>query len=157
MLDLLSGTTKLDEAMCLIRVLYRITSMWGLMEWSILRIPSSRLDAHVFYTCAFRMQLMRRMACSIQDEHVMGCDVTTCYHTCVFRITNMWGKDTLRSKGGCPRLDAVHAATWCMDAISIVNDNVCGLFHECWHRRFFSASTLTTFHKSLSEHRVALN
>jgi hypothetical protein len=40
----------------------------------------------------------------------------------------MRGKDTLHSNKGCPRLDAVHAATKRMDAVSIVNGNVCGCF-----------------------------
>jgi hypothetical protein len=128
MSDLLSCTTKLDEATCFIRVLCRITGMRGLMEWSIPQIPSSHLDAHVSYTCAFRMRVIRRMTCSVQDEHVMGCDVTMFCHTCAFRMTNMRGKDTLHSNGECLRLDAVHAADWCMDVVSIVNGNVCGRF-----------------------------
>jgi hypothetical protein len=34
-------------------------------------------------------------------------------------------------KGAYPRLDAVHATAKRMCAISIVNGNVCGRFHEC--------------------------
>jgi hypothetical protein len=130
MSDLLSCTTKLDEATCLIHVLCCITGMQGLMEWSIPRIPSSRLVAHVSYTCAFRMRDIRRMTFSIQDEHVMGCDVVMFCHTCAFRMTNMRGKDTLNSNGGCLRLDVVHAVAWCMDTISIVNGNVRGRFRD---------------------------
>jgi hypothetical protein len=63
------------------------------------------------------------MACAIQDEHVMGCDVATFCHTCALRITNMRGKDRLHSNRGCLRLDAVHAALNAMGAISIVNGN----------------------------------
>jgi hypothetical protein len=86
--------------------------------------------------CAFRMQVIRRMACSIfQDEEVMGCDVATVCHTCAFCFMNMRGKDTLHSIGGCLRLDAVHAAAWCMDTISIVNGNVCGPFHDVLARK----------------------
>jgi hypothetical protein len=51
-------------------------------------------------------------------------------------MSNMRGKDTLHSNGGCPRLDTVHAAASRMGAVSIVNGNVCGRFHECWHERF---------------------
>jgi hypothetical protein len=51
-------------------------------------------------------------------------------------MSNMRGKDTLHSNGGCPRLDAVHAAAERMDVVSIVDGNVCGRFHECWHERF---------------------
>jgi hypothetical protein len=32
------------------------------------------------------------------------------FHTCAFRMSIMQGNDTLHSNGGCPRLDAVHAA-----------------------------------------------
>jgi hypothetical protein len=34
-------------------------------------------------------------------------------------MSNMRGKDTLHSNGGCPRLNAVHAAAWRMDTVSI--------------------------------------
>jgi hypothetical protein len=33
------------------------------------------------------------------------------FDTCAFRMSNTRGKDTLLSNRGCPRLDAVHAAT----------------------------------------------
>jgi hypothetical protein len=52
------------------------------------------------------------------------------YHTCAFRMSNMQGKDTLHSNGGCPRLDAVHAAAWRMDTVPIVNGNVYGRFRD---------------------------
>jgi hypothetical protein len=94
----------------------------GLMEWYIPRIPSSHLVAHVSYTESARMRVIRRMTCFVQDEHVMGCDVSMFCHTCAFRMMNMRGKDTLHSNGGCLRLDAVHAATWYMDTVSIVWD-----------------------------------
>jgi hypothetical protein len=32
------------------------------------------------------------------------------------------------TNGGCPRLDIVHAAAWCIDTVYIVNGNVCGRF-----------------------------
>jgi hypothetical protein len=53
-------------------------------------------------------------------------------------MSNMRGKDTLHSNGGCPRLDAVPAATYHMDAVSIVKGNVCGRFREvlAWKVRF---------------------
>jgi hypothetical protein len=130
MSDLLSYTTKLDEATCFICVLCRIMGLRGLMERSIPCIPSSRLVAHVSYTCAFRMRVIWRMTCSIQEQHVTGCDVATFCHMCAFRITNTRGKDTLHSNGECLRWDAVHAAAWCMYIISIVNGNVCGCFHD---------------------------
>jgi hypothetical protein len=57
------------------------------------------------------------------------------YHTCAFRMLIMRGKDTLRSNGGCPRLDAVHAAAWRMDTVSIVNGNVCGRFRDVLARK----------------------
>jgi hypothetical protein len=151
MLDLLSCITKLDQATCLIRVLCRIMGMLGLMEWSIPQIPSSRLVAHVSYMCAFCMSVIRRMTCSIQNDHAMGCNVTTFCHTYAFRMTNMWGKDTLHSNGWCPRWDAVHAAAWCMNIISIVNGNVCGHFRDVLAGKFFSAGTLTTLVRSLND------
>jgi hypothetical protein len=43
-------------------------------------------------------------------------------------MSNMQGKDTLHSNGGCLRLDVVHAVAWRMDTISIVNGNVCEHF-----------------------------
>jgi hypothetical protein len=63
----------------------------------------------VLYVC-FPYEVIRRMTCSIQDEHVMGCDVATFCHTCAFHMLNMRGKDTLHSNGGCLRLAAIHAA-----------------------------------------------
>jgi hypothetical protein len=45
-------------------------------------------------------------------------------------MSNMCGKDTLHSNGGCLRLDAVHAAALRMDTVSIVNGNVCGRFRD---------------------------
>jgi hypothetical protein len=57
------------------------------------------------------------------------------YHMCAFRMSIMRGKDTLHSNGGCPRLDAVHAAAWRMDTISIVNSNVCGRFRDVLARK----------------------
>jgi hypothetical protein len=50
-------------------------------------------------------------------------------------MSNMRGKDTLHSNGGCPRLDAVHAAAWRMDTISIVNGSVCGPFRDVLARK----------------------
>jgi hypothetical protein len=50
-------------------------------------------------------------------------------------MTNMRGKDTLHSNGGCPRLDAVHAAALRMDTVSIVNGNVCGRFCDVLARK----------------------
>jgi hypothetical protein len=61
-------------------------------------------------------------------------------------MSNMRGKDTLHLNGGCPRLDAVHAAAQRMDVVSIVNGNVCGRFHECWHERFVVFCDLLQVH-----------
>jgi hypothetical protein len=110
MSDLLSSTTKLDEATCFIRVLCRITGIArvdGLIYSTDPIFSSGR--SRVLYVY-FPYEVIRRMTCSIQDEHVMGCDVAMFCHMCAFRMTNMRGKDTLHSNGGCLRLDAVHAA-----------------------------------------------
>jgi hypothetical protein len=61
-------------------------------------------------------------------------------------MSNMRGKDTLHSNGGCSRLDAVHAAASRMDVVPIVNGNVCRRFHECWHGRFVVFCDLLQVH-----------
>jgi hypothetical protein len=108
---LTSCITKLDEATCFICVLCRITGIprvHGVIYSTDPIFSSGR--SRVLYVC-FPYEVIRRMTCSIQDEHVMGCDVTMFCHTCAFCMSNMRGKDTLHSNGGCLRLDAVHAAT----------------------------------------------
>jgi hypothetical protein len=50
-------------------------------------------------------------------------------------MSNMRGKDTLHSNGGCPRLDAVHEVGEHMDAVSIVNGNVCERFRDVLARK----------------------
>jgi hypothetical protein len=122
-------------ATCFICVLCRITGIArvdGVIYSTDPIFASGR--SHVLYMC-FPYEVIRRMTCSIQDEHVMGCDVATFCHKCAFRMSNMWGKDTLHSNGGCLRLDAVHAATWRMDTVSIVNGNVCGRFRDVLARK----------------------
>jgi hypothetical protein len=70
--------------MCFIRVLFRITGI-------------ARVDGVIQST---------------DSIFASGCElcVATFCHTCAFRISLMRGKDTLHSNGGCPSLDAVHAA-----------------------------------------------
>jgi hypothetical protein len=53
----------------------------------------------VLYMC-FPYEVIQRMTCSIQDEHVMSFDVSHVFYTCAFRMLNMRGKDTLHSNGG---------------------------------------------------------
>jgi hypothetical protein len=134
------------RATCFIRVRCRITGIARVdgVIYSTDPIFSSGLS-RVLYMC-FPYEVIRRMRCSIQDEHVVSCDVATFSHTCAFRMSNMRGKDTLHSKGGCLRLDAVHAAAWHMDAVSILNGNVSGRFHECWHERFVVFCDLLQVH-----------
>jgi hypothetical protein len=117
-------------ATCFIRVLFRITGIArvdGVIYSTDPIFSSGR--SRVLYVC-FPYEVIRRMTCSLQDEHVMGCDVATFCHTRAFCMSNTRGKDTLHSNGGSPRLDAVHAAAWRMDTISIVNGNVCGCFRD---------------------------
>jgi hypothetical protein len=64
------------------------------------------------------------------------CLATFC-HTWTFCITKIRGRDALYSIGECLRLDTIHAAALRMDVVSIVKDNECGCFHECWHERFW--------------------
>jgi hypothetical protein len=133
-------------ATCFIRVQCHITGI-ARVDGVIYSTDPIFSSGHprVLYVC-FLYEVVRRMTCSIQDERVMSCDVAMFCHTCAFRMTNMRGKDTLHSNGGCLRLDAVHAAAWCMDTVSIVNCNVCGRFHGCWHERFVVLCDLLQVH-----------
>jgi hypothetical protein len=107
MSDLLCCTTKLDEATCFICVLCRITRIVRVdgMIYSTDPIFSSG-RSRVLYVF-FPYEVIRWRTCSIQDEHLMGCDVTMFCHTCAFRMSNMRGKDTLHSNRGCLKLDAL--------------------------------------------------
>jgi hypothetical protein len=90
-------------ATCFIRVLFRITGIArvdGVIYSTDPIFSSGR--SRVLYVC-FPYEVIRRMTCSIQAEHVMGCDAATFCHMCAFRMSNMRGKDTLHSNGGCPR------------------------------------------------------
>jgi hypothetical protein len=109
MSDLLSWTTKLEEATCFIRVLFRITGI-------------ARVDG-----------VIHSMDPIFASGHELWC--LHVYHTCAFCMSNMRGKDTLHSNKGCPRLDAVHAAAWRMDTVSIVNRNVCGRSRDVLARK----------------------
>jgi hypothetical protein len=65
--------------MCFIRVLCRITGIARVDGVIYLTDPifaSGR--PRVLYVC-FPYEVIRRMACSIQDEHVMCCDVAICF------------------------------------------------------------------------------
>jgi hypothetical protein len=99
----------------------------------------------VLYVC-FPYEVIRRMTCSIQDEHVMSCDVTTFCYTCAFRMSNMQGKDTLHSKRSVSEVGRCPCSGKQMDIISIVNGNVCERFHECWHERFVVFCDLLQVH-----------
>jgi hypothetical protein len=130
MSDLLSCTSKLEQASCFIRVLFCITGI-------------ARVDGVIQST-----DPIFASGHELWYRHI--------YHTCAFRMSNMWGKDTLHSNGGCPRLDAIHAAAWRMYTVFIVNGNVRGRFRDVLAQKVrFSAGTLTTFRKSLSVNRVA--
>jgi hypothetical protein len=83
MSDLLSCTTKLG-ATYFIRVLFRITGI-------------ARVDGVIHSTDP--------IFASIYELCVATCSIHV--HS---RMSLMRGKDTLHSNGGCPRLDAVHAA-----------------------------------------------
>jgi hypothetical protein len=71
-------------ATCFIRVFYRITGI-------------ARVDGVIHSTDPI-----------FASGHKLCCRHV--FHTWAFRMTNMRGKDTLHSNGGCPKLDAVHAA-----------------------------------------------
>jgi hypothetical protein len=127
MSDLLSCTTKLDEPHVLYVCCSASRELRGLREWSIQRIPSSRMSLTCFiHVLSIWSHTKGDMLYSTWTCHRLWCRHV--YHTCAFRMSNMRGKDTLHSNGGCPRLDAVHAAAWRMHTVSIVNGNVCGCF-----------------------------
>jgi hypothetical protein len=130
MSNLLFCTIKLDEPRVLNVCCAASRELRELIEWSIQRIPSSRLVAHVLLYVCFPYEVIRRMTCFTQDEHFVGCGVATFCQTCAFHMSNMRGKDTLHSNGGCLRLEAVHVVAWRMDTISIVNGNICGRFRD---------------------------
>jgi hypothetical protein len=102
--SLLSLNNQTSWATCFICVLFRITGI-------------ARVDGVIHST-----DLIFASSHELWCRHV--------YHTCAFRMSNMRGKDTLHSNGGCLRLNAVHATAWCMDTVSIVNGNVCGRFRD---------------------------
>jgi hypothetical protein len=133
-------------ATCFIRVLFRMTGIARVDGVIYSTDPIFSSGRHVFSLWSHTKgdMLYSRWTCHrLRCRHV--------YHTCAFRMSNMWDKDTLHSNGGCPGLDAVHAADWRLDTVSIVNGNVCGRFCGMLAQKvFFSAGTLTTFRKSIS-------
>jgi hypothetical protein len=90
--------------MCFIRVLFRITG--------IARVDGVIHSTDPIFSSSYELWCL----------HV--------YHTRAFRMSNMRGKDTLHSNGGCLRLDVVHAAALRMDTVSILNGNVCEHFRD---------------------------
>jgi hypothetical protein len=75
--DLLSCTTKLDEPRVLYVCFTASRELWGLMEWSIPRIPSSRLVmSFAVATCFIRVHSACRVCepriHSIQTKGVRG-------------------------------------------------------------------------------------
>jgi hypothetical protein len=155
MLDLLSCTTKLDEATCFICVLCLITGIARVdgVIYSTDPIFSSGCS-RVLYVC-FPYEVIWRMTCSIQDEHVMGCDVTTFFirvhsacRICEARIHFIQMEGVRGWTLSMQRLDAwipfLYWTVMYLDASMM-----------CWHGRFVSAGTLTTFRKSISVNWVA--
>jgi hypothetical protein len=117
-LTLLHNQTR--WATCLIRVLFRITGI-------------ARVDG-----------VIHSMGPIFTSRHELCCRHVS--HTCAFRMSIMRGKDTLHWNGGFPRLDAIHAAAWRMDIVSI-SERYC-MWMLSWRagmKGSFSAGTLTTF------------
>jgi hypothetical protein len=80
--------------------------------------------SHVFNSVLFHITGIARVDGVIPSTHPIFASryelwCRHVFHTCAFRMSIMRGKDTLHSNGGCPRLDAVHAAAWRMDTVSI--------------------------------------
>jgi hypothetical protein len=71
--------------------------------------------SHMFIRVLYRITGIARVDGVIHStDPIFTSDHELCcrhmFHTCAFRMSIMRGKDTLHSNGGCPRLDAVHAA-----------------------------------------------
>jgi hypothetical protein len=129
MSDLLSCTTKLNDATCLIRVLCRISGMRGLMEWSIPRIFFSSGCSRVLYVCfPYGSHTKDGMLYSRWTCHGLWCRHVLPYvcipHAEYARQGYTPFKRRVSEVGRC------HASAWCMDTISIVNGNVCGRFRD---------------------------
>jgi hypothetical protein len=136
MSDLLSCTTKLDEATCFIHVLFRITRIARVdgVIYSTDPIFSPGRSC-VLYVC-FLYEVIRRMTCSIQDEHVMGCDVTTfvirvhsACRICEARICYIQTEGVQGWTLSMQRLDAwIPFLQWTVMYVDA--------FVKCWHERF---------------------
>jgi hypothetical protein len=59
---------------------------------------------------------------------------------------HMRGKDPLHSKRSVSEVGCCPCSNKRMGAVSIVNGNVCGRFHECWHGRFVVLCDLLQVH-----------
>jgi hypothetical protein len=155
MSDLLSCTTKLDEP----RVLYVCCSasreLRGVMEWSIQRIPCSRLVAHVFYTCAFRMKsyegwhalFKMNMSLVVMSPHLSYVCIP---HVEYARQGYTPFKRRVSEVGRYPCSGLTHGYRF-------YSDRQC-MWTLPWRagtEGSFSAGTLTTFRKSISANWIA--
>jgi hypothetical protein len=59
---------------------------------------------------------------------------------------DMCGKDPLHSKRSIYEVGRCPCSNKRIGAVSIVNGNVCGCFHECWHERFIVFCDLVQVH-----------
>jgi hypothetical protein len=91
------------------------------------------------------MEVMRGMNWTYYNGNPRRVRVSPRFATRGRSALYMRGKEPLHSKGAYLRLDAVHAAKH-MGAVSIVNGNVCGRLHECWHERFVVFCDLLQVH-----------
>jgi hypothetical protein len=127
--DLVYCTTKLDEP----RVSYVRCSasreLWGLMEWSLPWIPSSRLD--------------------------MSCGVATCSYVCIPHVDHARQgytpfKRRVSEVGRCPCSGFTHGYRFYKWTVMFVD-----AFVTCWHKRFIFCRYTNRARKSLSANRVA--
>jgi hypothetical protein len=123
-------------ATCFICVLFRITGIArvdGVICATDPIFASGR--SRVFDVC-FPYEVIRRMTCSIQDEHVMGCDVATfliCVHfacrICESRIHSIQTEGVRGWTLSMQRLDAwIPLLLW---MVMYEDTSV-----TCWHGRF---------------------
>jgi hypothetical protein len=133
------------------RVLYMCCAasreLRGLMEWSIQRNPSSRRVTHVFYTKDD--MLYSRWTChGLWCRHVLP-------YVCILHVEYARQgytpfKRRVSEVGCCLCSGLTHGYSFYSERVMYMDASV-----TCWHGRFFSAGTLTTFRKSTSANRVA--
>jgi hypothetical protein len=82
----------------------------------------------------------------IQGNPLSRLCLTTFCHMWTFHILYMRGKDLVHSKRSVSEVGHYPCNDKRKGVISIVNGNVCGRFHECWHERYIVLCDLLQVH-----------